>query len=665
MTAAQTLYVIAFSVYLLFFLLFARFFVWKHYSEKKYWNRRPSLAKEELERLAQKLGKKAPFISILVPARNESVVIENTIRHLVSLKYPENSLEILVVTDEKEILGTHNERQNILKEAQRLIENSSQKHLIGSEVSQKTREAIIAALSDFALTEFLSKKFEDDYSLGIPELCLLPARERQVIVRDISIEIINCRGTPKMKTLRSIIKSTCPWLSELDIDRIYPASLAVCMPVLAAYTQLFDDTNYPVLKKAINHTARANHELTQDIILRMTEFIAARVATILKSAVNTEELKKKLLAALEDMYPTTQEIVISVQEDLRRQHQACPEVRHIVVPFDFDGNLGGSRTGISVPSTKGRALNWGLGFLNPRSEICGFYDAESRPHRDVLLYVGYRCLLEPAASRVLQGPVFQVRNFYSMSPFCRIAALYQAIAHDWYLPWLFRTLPFVGGTNVFVERKLLTEIGGWDYTVLTEDLELGVRAYLQRSAWPEYLPYHSSEQTPPNFRAFFKQRLRWGTGHLQVVDKIAGEPMGEPAERHKLKINLMIKGQLEWVAYQLATFVPPTAMALHYRNLLDPHVIPPAGQWMLSMFSVVYMGFTIYAFKRYSGHLDTSIEPDGLGGWLKVYMGLLLLPLAAFMFPVPYTAALVLKTFGKEPKAWVKTPRTGERRLAV
>jgi len=661
MTTAETLYVIAFSVYLLFFLLFARFFVWKHYSERKYWNRRPSITEEDLVDLAHKVGKQVPFISVLVPARNEAAVIENTIRHLVSLRYPKNSFEILIVTDEKETQGTRDERQKIIREVHNLV----QKHRNGSEISQKAREAIIAVLSDLALAEFLSKKFEDGYSLGIPELCLLPARERQVIVRDISIEIMNCKGTPKMKTLRGIVKSTCPWLSELDVDRIYPASLAVSMPVLAAYTQLFDDRSYPVLKKAINHTARANHELTQDIILRMTEFIAARVATELKSAAKTQALQHKLTAALKDMYPTTQEVVASVQADLRHQHVSHPRVKHIVVPYDFEGRLGGVRTGRSVPSTKGRALNWGLSFLDSRSEICGFYDAESRPHSEVLLYVGYRRLLDTKASRVLQGPVFQVRNFYSMSPFCRIAALYQAISHDWYLPWLFRRLPFVGGTNVFVEKTLLLDIGGWDYTVLTEDLELGVRAYLLNSAWPEYLPYHSSEQTPPNFKAFFKQRLRWGTGHLQVVDKLEDEQMGEPYERNKIKTRLIVKGQVEWVAYQLATFVPPVAMFLHCKNMLDPHIVPPAGRWMLSVFSAVYLGFTVYAFRRYSCYLDTSHEPDGIGSWLVVYLGLLLLPLAAFMFPVPYTAALVLKAVGREPKAWVKTPRTGERRLAV
>ena len=79
-----------------------------------------------------------------------------------------------------------------------------------------------------------------------------------------------------------------------------------------------------------------------------------------------------------------------------------------------------------------------------------------------------------------------------------------------------------------------------------------------------------------------------------------------------------------------ATFVPPVAMILQY-SLLDPHVAP-CGHWMLSIFSVVYQ-FTVYAFRRYSRYLDTSLAPDGLVSWLVVYTGLILPPLAAFIFP--------------------------------
>jgi hypothetical protein len=39
---------------------------------------------------------------------------------------------------------------------------------------------------------------------------------------------------------------------------------------------------------------------------------------------------------------------------------------------------------------------------------------------------------------------------------------------------------------------------------------------------------------------------------------------------------------------------------------------------------------------------------------------ILVLPLAGFLFPVPYFSALVLAAAGKGPSHWVKTPRTRE-----
>src|SRR5690606_21842147 len=110
---------------------------------------------------------------------------------------------------------------------------------------------------------------------------------------------------------------------------------------------------------------------------------------------------------------------------------------------------------------------------------------ESRPHRDVLLYIASRH--GTGGPSIFQGPVFQVRNFYEMGPFSKIASLYQSVAHEWVLPALFQRLPFVGGTNLFVRPRLLQRIGGFDHELLTEDLELGTRAYLEVGEWPEYL----------------------------------------------------------------------------------------------------------------------------------------------------------------------------------
>ncbi len=663
MTTPQIIYLVAFSVYLVFFLLFARFFFWKAYSDRKYWNRRLTLRVQDLRNTAKALGRELPFMSVMVPARNESLVIENTVKHLLRLNYPPESFEVVVITDEKEVVAANKDRASIAKGVVSILRGARRHESMPADQEACVRAVLLSLLSDLALREYLSKGFQKTYSVTVPELSSLPAAERHRMVRDICIAIVNSNGAPPRKKLFSIVAKTCNWLSPLDQGRVYPACLAVAVPVIAAYAALYDETSRRVLQKTIQHTVKANHELTRDIIARMTDFIAVRVGQAVRKAAVSAEFPDKVARTVTEMYPTTQEVVERVKREIGGRLDVAL-MKHLVVPVDFDGKMGGVRTGSVVPSTKGRALNWGTAFLDPRTEVCGFYDAESRPNQDVLLYVGYRRMLDPVGSRVLQGPVFQVRNFYQMTPFCRIAALYQAIAHDWYLPWLFRTLPFVGGTNVFVSRDLLRQVGGWDSSVLTEDLEFGARAYLSCDAWPEYLPYMSSEQTPPTFRAFFRQRLRWGTGHLQVVDKVTNDQEAEPEKREKLRVSLMIKGQVEWVVYQIATFVPPIAMGLHYKGLLDPNIVPPTGQWMLTLFSVIYLGFTIYAFRRYSGYLDQAGKPDSFVGKSMVYLCLLLLPLAAFMFPVPYTSALVLKSIGKEPKIWVKTPRTEETKVA-
>jgi hypothetical protein len=45
---------------------------------------------------------------------------------------------------------------------------------------------------------------------------------------------------------------------------------------------------------------------------------------------------------------------------------------------------------------------------------------------------------------------------------------------------------------------------------------------------------------------------------------------------------------------------------------------------------------------------------------LLALISLLVLPLAGFLLPLPYTGALVLRAFNSQPRAWVKTPRTRE-----
>lgn len=472
METPKLLYFALIAFYLVFLGLFLRYFLWGYYAKKRYWNQRPSLSPQMIENLAAAKKKELPFLSLLVPARNEAEVIANTIEHLAGLIYPKNAYEVIIITDEKELLAWRAGKQ---------------------------------------------------------------------------------KG------------------------------------------------------------------------------------------------------------PTTQEVVENKLKEFKRR-KGVPFLKHVIVPYDFDGKLGGACLGKEVPSTKARALNYGLGFLDAHSQVCGFYDAESHPEKEVLLYIAYRWLLTEGRVKLWQGPVFQIRNFYQLGPVTKIAALYQAIAHEWYYPALMRSLPFIGGTNFFVASDFIREIGGLDAQSLTEDLEIGVRAYLEADIWPEYFPYISTEQTPATVKAFFRQRLRWGSGHLQVVEKFRQLKHYPLAKQKYILRRLFWKGQGEWVFYQSAVIVALFISILAFSRQIsfDGSLLPFPFQQSIRLTSLIYYGFTFYLYLHYLPYLDTSRAPQVPFLRHLAALELIILPLASFFFPLPYSSALILKIMHREPQAWVKTPRTKE-----
>jgi len=466
-TAGQVLL----ALYFIFLALFFRFFWWKYFADRHYWRRRPILSIPLVQELANRQGRDLPFISLLVPARNEAEVIANTVEHLAGLDYPRERYEIVVITDEKELL----------------------------------------------------------------------ARQRG---------------------------------------------------------------EHPGF--------------------------------------------------------TTQQMVEAKQREWRSAG-GKPQLKHVIVPYDFSGRFRGGCTGREVPSTKARALNYGLEFLDPRTEICGFYDAESHPEPQAPLYIAYRWLITGGSEQLWQGPVFQVRNFFALGPITKVAALYQALAHEWYYPALMQRLPFIGGTNFYASRRLLEEIGGFDPQALTEDLDLGVRAYLAANAWPQYVPFYSTEQTPEALRAFLRQRLRWASGHLQVVDKLRQTRAYPERKRRQVLYRLLLKGQVEWTFYQMACLLPVALIPVALAGWVDLTAGVPLwiNPW-LRLNVIFYYGFTFYLWYRYRPYMNGCPPRGRLLSRVLAPVELLLLPVASFFFPLPYTWAMILKLLGRAPKTWVKTPRTRE-----
>ncbi len=654
MTREQVYYLGVLGVQLVFFVLFLRLFVWKRYSEKTYWLKRPPVTMQILNDLAREKAVELPFFSIFVPARNEADVVHRTIEHLARLDYPKDRYEILVATDEKEEIASAKQRDRTIDEARRVLKAS----LSGHDAGDQARMILLEICCRSALDE-ASHAQRRLGSAWPPEALVNVPKSLQVrLVRETAELIFRGRGRFEAEKLFALIYRTLPQLDPIEVHKVKPVFLSLALPALLTHSRICRYQDERMIDRLLRETARASQFVTREIIQNMAETIAGRIMNRV-ARLSGKHLGEVLDAAFRAVYPTTQDRVEAKKAEFEAK-PGNPKVKHVVVPFDFDGLIGGRRVGTEVPSTKGRALNYALGFIDPRSSMAGFYDAESRPDIRVLLHVALRRLTDGEKVGILQGPVFQVRNFYQMGPLCKIVSLYQSISHDWYLPFLFRSLPFVGGTNLFIDTGLLRRIGGYDQGCLTEDIELGARAYLKENVWPEYLPYPSSEQTPTTFKAFFRQRLRWGSGYLQVFQKIRDDERYPREKKVPLLRTLFIKGHLEWSVYQFACFIPALVFLLWYQGLLDPDVVPIYFRFFIYSLSLVYVGFTYYAYFRYSGYLDSIYHPNPGVVRAGAFSHLLLVPFSAFFLPTPYSWALVLKMVGRDPKIWVKTPRTRE-----
>lgn len=638
------------GLHAILFLLFLRLFLWKRHAEQSHWFPEPRLTLAEVLTRARERGAELPFISIFIPAREEREVIERTLRHLVQLEYPPDRWEVIVITDEKEEWAARRQREALA--AALAAEGRDPRHWPHGEAET----AFLALLCRLALEAARRAQRRADGLLD--RLLALPPHQQEELLLDAVADLWQ-QGAPRRPArwfdgVRHRLSRQWPSLAS---PALAAAVFLLAVGVLAAARRLRGDVVEEDLLRQLLCAARPHpsRRLAAWLVRHVPAWVIRRLEQLRRSG----QLAAAVQAACAVAWPTTQEVVGRCLQELSRRSDV-PPVKHASVPFDYDGLLDGGCTGREVPSTKGRALNFGARLADPRSQIFGYYDAEARPHPRVLLHVAWRRLAEPERPLLLQGPVFQVRNFHRLGPLNKIAALYQAVSHHWYLPVLMRHLPFIGGTNFFIDRRLFETVGGFDPSCLSEDLEIGVRAAIRAGAWPQYLPVPASEQTPPTFRAYFRQRLRWGCGWLQVYRRLRElqprDPAGQRLRRGLLR-QLFLRGHVQWTLYQLLTLTVPVSWWLSARGWLAPLELPFWLQLVLQATVLPYLLFTWSCLFRYREYMDPSPHR---GAMVIAAAQLVLLPLGAFCFPTPFSTALALYALGVSPNGWVKTPRTAE-----
>ena len=83
----------------------------------------------------------------------------------------------------------------------------------------------------------------------------------------------------------------------------------------------------------------------------------------------------------------------------------------------------------------------------------------------------------------------------------------------------------VSGTGFLFSREILERCGGWNFFLLTEDIEFSI----DNVVWGEKIGYCGTavlyDEQPTSFRQSWRQRLRWSRGYLQVFSRYGGRLM--------------------------------------------------------------------------------------------------------------------------------------------
>ena len=167
----------------------------------------------------------------------------------------------------------------------------------------------------------------------------------------------------------------------------------------------------------------------------------------------------------------------------------------------------------SQPKTKPKACNYGLFFA--RGEYLVIYDAEDLPEPDQLkkAVVAFRNFPE-------EYICFQAAlNYYNRDTnfLTRMFTLEYSYWFDYMLPGLYRLKMIIplGGTSNHFKVEKLKELGAWDPFNVTEDADLGVRAFakgykvgvINSTTW---------EEANSRLKNWIRQRSRWIKGYMQT-----------------------------------------------------------------------------------------------------------------------------------------------------
>jgi len=300
------------------------------------------------------------------------------------------------------------------------------------------------------------------------------------------------------------------------------------------------------------------------------------------------------------------------------------------------------------PINKPHGLNVGLRAAT--GDIVTIFDSEDEPHPDLLNVVNTVVTRDGAENTPVIQCGVQLMN-YADRWFSSLNVLE-------YFFWFKSRMHYharvgmvpLGGNTVFIRRKLLSELGGWDQECLTEDADIGIRLSAERVPIRVIYDdqYVTREETPLSVSQFVKQRTRWDQGFMQVLGK------GDWAHLPTLQQRLL-------ALYTLA-FPLLQAFTLAY---------VPVSIWMMFWAKVAIPVAMLSSLPLYMLLVQLLISVLGLREFTRVH-GLRAAPLDVLRLViayVPYQGLLgfaALRAVWRQAqghRGWEKTSHVGAHRI--
>ena len=215
----------------------------------------------------------------------------------------------------------------------------------------------------------------------------------------------------------------------------------------------------------------------------------------------------------------------------------------------------------------------------------------------------------------------------------------------------------VSGTGFLFSQRVLDECGGWNFFLLTEDIEFTVHNVVRGRKIGYCHEAVLYDEQPTDFRQSWRQRLRWARGYLQVFGKYGGRLLSGIAHGSfscfDMTMNIMPAAVLSFVG----VLVNGTAAVAGLATGQDVSIV---GESLLTMLVNSYVTLLIIGGSATISEWKRIYTP----AWKKIAFTLTF-PLFMFTYiPISF-AALFARRVTWKPIAHTRSASLAEIRAAA